>query len=85
MTDVQAFVGASYVAWNDEVVHFNDTDYLAVISEKRIQGTRFDPTYLEWMVFNGQDVGDDFVIDGEVLSLEAVRKLNLKPRGLRYD
>jgi len=88
VTGVHAFVGSSYVAWNDGEEHcifFDTTEYLGVVSEQRIQGTRFDATYLEWMVFNGQEVGDDFVIDGEVLSREAVRKLNLKPRSLRYD
>lgn len=40
---------------------------------------------LEWAVFNGQVVGDDFVIEGEVLSLAEVRKRNLKPRYFKND
>lgn len=40
---------------------------------------------LIWVVYNGQEVGDKFVIENEVLSLDEVRERELKPRYSKHD
>lgn len=89
-SDVHAHVGSTCVSWYDingeeQGVFYDEVETLGVISEAIIRGgsskDKYESCYLQWLFFNGQEVDDDdFVIDGEVLSLAEVRKRQLKPR-----
>jgi hypothetical protein len=89
-SDVHAHVGPTYVCWYDldgeeQCVFFDEVETLGIISEAIIHvgnsKKKYESCYLQWLVFKGQEVAeDDFVIDGEVLTLEEVRERQLKPR-----